>query len=351
MDVCESMSNFRKLFVRNLTRSISKEYYRWKILDNPYSRGHIALEFKDDLVVGSASITPKKLNILGTEVLGAEIGDTFTHPDYRRIGVFSRVVKECTEYAKSAGIHLIYGTPNSESLPGYQNKLEFPPCLHTKIKHMYKYVRVDSLQKAAKRRLKIGFIAGVLSRVYFSYLTLLSSIKNRNKTLKPLTIETQPILKFEKIIDGLWGTKREDYVFFSVRDADYFHWRFLANPDEYVILGAKANNEYVGCIVLKLSRNEEICIGSICDFITYEDNIDIFSHLLSIAEKVLYDAGAHRIELHCAIASPYYKPICNYGYLTREDKPIIVYSGTDMGKQVLKSSLKWQFTLADSDNI
>jgi hypothetical protein len=351
MDVYESMANFRKMFGRNPTRSINKDYYKWKILNNPHGLGHIYLEIKENLVTGSASITPKKLSISGKQLLGAEIGDTFTHPDYRKLGIFSRGVKKCTEYAISVGAHVIYGTPNEQSLPGYQTKLGYPPCPYAKVKYMHKYFRVDPLENAFRKKLARKCLSKLLSHAYFYFLFTLSFIQTKRKTLAPLPLEITPISEFEKEVDGMWGSQREDYVFFTIRDKNYYNWRFISNPDDYILLVAKMNNAFMGCIVLKISECEDYSTGSICDFITYQDRIDVFEHLLSEAERLFRKARVHSIDLLCSINSPYFEPIYRFGYLIKGDSPIIVYSGTDIGKQIHETNMKWHFTLADSDSI
>lgn len=351
MDVYESMANFRKTFGLNPTRSIHKDYYKWKILNNPYCLGHIELELIENLVTGSASITPKKIAVLGEILLAAEIGDTFTHPEYRRMGIFSRVVKKCTEYANSVGVQIIYGKPNDQSLPGYQWKLGYPPCEHVTVKHMYKYLCASPLENKIKRRFGWDCPAKVISYAHFYFLSVISFIRKKHNMFESLPIEILPIMRFEKKLDGLWGAKREEYAFFTIRDEVYFNWRFLSNPDDYIVLAAMANTEIVGCIVLKISGNGDFRTGSICDFITYQDRMDVFIHLLRAAELLFRQAGVCSIELVCSSNSPYYESIRHFGYFIKSNRPIIVFLGTDIGKQLHASNKKWHFTIADSDNI
>lgn len=350
-DLLEYMTNFRKLFGLNPTRSTNKEYYKWKISNNPYSSGYIYLEFNEGIVTGSTSITPKKIAVLGEELLGAEIGDTFTHSEYRRTGICSRVVKKCTEYAISVNANIIYGTPNDQSLPGYQMKLGYPPCPYAKVKRMYKYFHVKPLEKDFKRKFGGKYLSIFLSHVYFYYLSIFSLMKQKNKSYDPLSSEILPVLKFDEEVDGLWGSQRKDFIFFTIRDKNYLNWRFFLNPDDYTILIAKKNNTILGYIVLKISRNDDSCIGSICDFITYQDRNDVFKQLLSEAEKLFQNERVDFIQLLCSSNSPYFEPLCNFGYLIRRDRPVIVYTGTDVGKQIYDTDKKWHFTLADADNI
>jgi hypothetical protein len=45
--------------------------------------------------------------------------DTSTHPNYRRLGVFSRLTRVSVDRARESGVHLIFNTPNPQSMAGY----------------------------------------------------------------------------------------------------------------------------------------------------------------------------------------------------------------------------------------
>ncbi len=361
--MCEDLANFRAIFPRNALRSIEKDYYKWKIINNPYQRGFIYLEQKGSKVAGSATITPKKITVLGKKFLGAEIGDTFTHPDCRRQGVFSRGVTKCTEQAISNGINIIYGTPNPLSLAGYQKKLGYPPCPFVKVKHMSKYTHVLPIEKVLSRKLsqRLGrpYLSKLISRIYFQYLYYRSRGWHQSRAPRQeKTFDVVPVEQFRTELDGLWGMSRADYVFFTIRNEIYLNWRFLTNPDNYAVLAAIEGDTYLGYVVTKLSSSMEgeYLIGTICDFITHHDRQDVFCQLIREAEKRLNEAGAHCLQVWCAENSPYYQSLVLSGYISEcivrvPVVPVIVYAGTEVGRQILETNGKWHFTMADSDNI
>ena len=296
MEKCDamSMSEFRNIWPEDQLRSISKEYYEWKAVKNPFQQGEIYLERKDDIVIGSTTITPKKISILGEELIAAEIGDTFTHPDYQRQGVFSKGVNECTKLATSKGIEVIYGTPNSQSLPGYQHKLGYPPCPFVKLSSMTKHrwnviSTIKSILKLILRRKVdpfaiyfISFLREKFSRPFFSSN---ESLK-KNKGFDISTIDN-----FTDELDGYWGKNR--YHFFTIRDNRYLNWRYFENPEEYQALVAKKGGKYLGYLVTKISKDKRT--GAICDFITIDDRLDVFYFLIQEAEKKLFKAGVQAI--------------------------------------------------------
>src|SRR5690606_36953423 len=57
---------------------------------------------------------------LGKETFSAlRAVDTATHPDYRGRGIFKRLTLQAVGIATEDQDHLIFNTPNSQSLPGY----------------------------------------------------------------------------------------------------------------------------------------------------------------------------------------------------------------------------------------
>lgn len=344
------MSEFRSLFGKNEFRSTTSGYYEWKLLKNPYKHGKLYLEYKDDIIVGSTTITPKKVSILGKELLAAEIGDTFTHPKYRRQGIFSRGVNACTNYSISNGIEVIYGTPNSESLPGYQKKLNYFPCPYLKLNYLTKHWRAQAVSlikmMLRKRTENLFFFLSAMLKQKYSHFRFSHCIDKASD----VSIEILSKKEFTEEIDGLWGSPR--YIFLTIRDKVYLNWRFFTNPDEYKVITAKKGDEYLGYIVVKLSKNGKI--GTICDFITKNDRMDVFNALILEAEHVLENARVHLIQLRCGAGSPYHQTIINHGYYDHGAlgrQPVIVFAGTEYGKKILEENAKWHFTFSDSDNI
>lgn len=350
---CEEMARFRSLFPENRNRTISQAYYEWKISRNPYGAGRIHLEKREDLVVGSATLTPKPLWVHGKAVPGAEIGDTFTHPDYRRQGIFTAGVKACLQAAGQRGLQVVYGTPNSQSLPGYEKNLDFFQMKSVRLRCFTKICRPGML--LLKCLIKICLFQNLSGQ-----RKCLRQLRRQMKTVCP-TVSSWPegtmreweVVRLEELdepIDGLWGDPRFD--FFVIRDQTYIRWRYLQNPDPYTVFAARKSQQYLGYLVVKYSKDGRT--GFVCDFITRNDDPAVFRDLLIHAEKEMRRKKVFFIQIYCPSASPYAKVLRQSGYwedLSEPDKPIILYSGTDTGRRLLEGHANSHFTLADCDNI
>ena len=132
----------------------SPDIWRWKLgASNPAGPGFLTVAYLDGKVIGTTSGTRQKIRLGGQTVSGMEIGDTFTHPDYRKSGfcrenypgtlnkndylnksVFGRLVTETLDRASEAGIQYVFGTPNLNSRPPYLSKLGFIEIGFDKVK-------------------------------------------------------------------------------------------------------------------------------------------------------------------------------------------------------------------------
>ena len=65
-------------------------------------------------------VFPIQLYLHGNIILGAQSGDTMTHPLHRKRGLFITLAERTFALAKEAGIKIIYGIPNMNSYRGFQ---------------------------------------------------------------------------------------------------------------------------------------------------------------------------------------------------------------------------------------
>lgn len=125
--------------------SCSPEIFTWKLgLGNPAGSGFITAAFNRGKVIGVFTLTRKDFVINGHKVAGGEIGDAYTHPQFRRGGrcispgehlalnddyynksIFGRLVVETLFRAKLNGVQFVYGTPNAIAKPSYLKRLGF----------------------------------------------------------------------------------------------------------------------------------------------------------------------------------------------------------------------------------
>jgi len=102
------------------SRLKTEEFWRWKHEANPFGRsyGLYTRAEGSNEIVGLRSLR-RFVGPQGEEVLAARAVDTATHPGFQRRGIFSRLTMEAIQDLRSRGVHLIFNTPNAQSLEGY----------------------------------------------------------------------------------------------------------------------------------------------------------------------------------------------------------------------------------------
>lgn len=343
----EAMSKFLNENGFASSQLSSASFYDWKAYQSPFGKGTISLGIDGDSVTSSAALSPKSLFINDQEILGAEIGDTFTDANYRRQGLFSKRVRECISYANENGLSLIYGTPNSQSLPGYENKLGFPQCTKATIADLF--IETDKYLVRKKFHRKVAFkpLSDIASLIYWK------QIKKKQKKLETIStsLSWDEIKYFPDGIDGRWSSNREDYAFFLNRNTEYLNWRFSSNPNHYRIFIGRENGIIRCYFACTLKKTQEQTIGFLCDYVCWDDDQRHFLELFKFAANQFKATGANSIELYCSQLSPYYDTLISLGFRNIDSVVVIAYSGMPKGKELLESDGKWHFTMADADGV
>lgn len=129
-------------------------------------------------------VFPCKAVIDGDVHLCAQSGDTMTHPDHRGKGLFIKLAKATYELARESGIQFIFGFPNSNSYPGFVNKLGWT---HLENLNIYK-IRVLTFPLAY-----ICGKASFLSGIYRAYASMIINGKRSKKKCftNPVADETK----------------------------------------------------------------------------------------------------------------------------------------------------------------
>jgi hypothetical protein len=95
-----------------------------------YSKVNIGyLAYDGENVSSYYGVFPIKMVYKNVEYLAAQSGDTLTHPNYQKKGLFTYLAKETYTLAEKEGIQFVFGFPNKNSLPGFQKKLNWI-CKH-----------------------------------------------------------------------------------------------------------------------------------------------------------------------------------------------------------------------------
>lgn len=337
----------------------SASAFAWKLGPaNPAGPGFLSLGLCEDKVVATTSITLKRLWIDGREVIGGEIGDTYTAAAFRRGGqprhlaagnsdakayvnrsIFGRLVSETSGRAHKAGIGIIYGTPNANSMPGYVKRLGF----HEMRGHVNANFLRPSLGNLARRAGLAALPVAELDRLATWIGRTIAQVLTPGMSVEEITHPGDDI-------DGLWHQLRGGLDFAPVRDSRWFQHRFLDHPlVHYRLLALRRRGRLQAVAVIRrfvTVSGRPFCY--VADWLAPADRRVLMRVLAEAAwrdsggtDGVLLWAGADSVAASAARASL---------FLRRPASPIIL-AGTPAGLDLLAGRPCVDFTLAASDNV
>ncbi len=196
-------------------RDLALAVLDWWYFENPVGEGVYVGAFEGSKLVGMAGITPKRFSIRGRPVVGAEIGRTITHANFRGRGIFSKLVKFLVNEADRRDYRMVYGTPNEASGHTYLGKLDFSAFFHWN-----RFLRPVDWKKQPQVLGGVGrAIAPIVGRVWNLLFPLGSGF--HDYTVEPAVREELCLFLRDATADV--GCVLE-------RSPEYLRWRF-ARPD------------------------------------------------------------------------------------------------------------------------
>ena len=335
---------FKKLYT-GMGSYGSIDLFRWKIQENHVTSGIFNLIKDKSKIASTTSLTPKSLFIKGKKEIVAEIGDTYTAKNYQRMGMFSQLVNQTRKDAESKGIKFIYGTPNEQSLVGYEKNANFKIIQKLNVKSMTLPVNISSII-SRKTHWIIGYFIG-----YFFLLFLLIIYWTKKITYNEKSeLEITEIDNIPKNWNTFWQKAQLPYDFIFSRDIKNLEWRFIDHPNKYLFYILSYKKEIIGYITCRCLYENGFTDLLIADFLFLEGREKF---LKSFLLKILNDSikkNVSKISVWCPENSPYFKILKDFGFLSRGNIPVICYQN-DFSKKVQENCNNWHFTISDSDNI
>ncbi len=339
-----AISHFFKKLYRGPGTYGTMDLFQWKIIDNYVNTGIINLVKDEDRIASTTSATPKSLYFMGERQPAAEIGDTYTDPNYQRQGIFSLLINQTTKDAMDSGIPFVYGTPNSQSLPGYEKKANYKIIPGINVRSLVFPLNLKPfIQK--KSNWLVGKYIDLLFSTFVGIYFLTKRIITRSRV--------NQIEESKGIPEGwndFWEKSRKVYDFIFSRDRNALVWRFFDNPNKYKFYILRQNDQIIGYLVYRIIYGEDVTKLIISDYLFlpgYESSLTV---LLSKALQDALYANVTTINAWCPQSSLYFKVLKKFGFIARGDVPVICFQSAFASS--LNTGCKvWHFTVSDSDNV
>lgn len=260
--------------------------------------GYIAFN-SSGMAVGFYGVIPCFLQDGDKTVLSAQSADTMTHPEYRNLGLFTRLANLTVDLCKANKILIIFGFPNQNSYPGFIHKLRWQ---QTDIMSCFIIPINTQWWKRLMRKLPFA------GRLYPFYI---------NWILKKYGVP-QSGLPNSVLLNGFGGVKHDDYF---LKYKTYSPTRVIG-----------ADNALVW-----LKINHRLTIGDIC--LATDDFDAVLNKVIGIARQ----AGINEVIFNTSPGTKLHH-LFSGRYPSMPTFPVIF---KDLGSGLKLNRLK--FTMADID--
>ena len=248
---------FRSAFGTSLTKAAFLKRFDTRALGGDVT-GYIAIHKASGSPAAYYGVFPVQLTWKGMVFLAAQSGDTMTHTDHRKKGLFTWLAKKTYDACTEKGIRLVFGLPNKNSFPGFIRKLNW-----IQVDEVVRYDLKQSLPAPPLFKLCARLS---LSRSYLSYATYL---------LKRLAVDP----------GADWTNHFPSAMAKVVRNEAYI--KYKQDKDKFFI--------DVGGIIFWIRLSDVFWIGEISD---YEKVTPV---IISKLKRIAYRLGYNTISYHCNV--------------------------------------------------
>ncbi len=326
---------FKKVYPGTLEYG-SKEQFEWKILNNPEHLGIINTALCDNQIASTTTLTPKSLYIKGELLSAAEIGDTYTDENHQRKGLFASLVNLTREGGIVNGQNFIYGTPNTNSLPGYLKKCDFIILPELTVFGHCCVLKLESPKNNSAIKLLINFLNKIVSIPMFIFFKL-----NANG------IMLVEIDQFDSRFDLFWEKIKHEYDFIFNKNNSFLNWRFVKSPFTYKKYAIYKKTSLMGYVITREdSQNNTLYIA---DYLISKSNILLLKNAISKITGEALKNNVKKVYVWASSSDHALKAFSKNLFIKRSNVPIIAYKNNLTTK--LESLKAVHFSMSDSDNI
>ena len=213
------------------------DLWRWKHEESPFGESHrLVAESARGEIIGLRAFLRWEFRQGDQKFRAVRAVDTSTHPNFQRMGIFSRLTKQAIEDVKTDGVDFIFNTPNDASQPGYLKmgwNLVGRPALLVKVLNYRRFV-MGLIGNKLLKRTGGDFAIGDYYR------------QGEPDDMSGLVSDSrfEDLMVSDRLISG--------NVLRTIRTPEYFDWRFRRHPTiRYRSVVAETGGRIDGCAVFR----------------------------------------------------------------------------------------------------
>lgn len=340
-DIEKNRDDLLPVLKRNL-KDISGERYVWNYTASPHGHAHcwLASEEGSGRYVGSGSLFPRRMYVLGKAVCGAIAGDFAVDKEHRAYGPALRLQRTILSAHKDNGLEFIYGVPN---------KLSEPVFLRIGYSELGKYSRFVKVLKAEYKH-KQYLPPAPVTRIFSGIIDLgLKGVSKESRYRRPRNVSIEMPAFFDERFDLLWKKVLSRVRVVGERNSGFLNWRYKESPHhDYRIFTLVGHKQYIDGYIVYYTENNVCYIADVL----FDDAESVRDPLF--AEFILHTRreGIGSISIRYLGGGLLAGQLRSFGFflVKEEDSRVLVYSDkTSPLTPFLLQGDNWYFLEGDLD--
>jgi hypothetical protein len=333
--------------ILKLTRKIFGEteisdpnFFEWQYLKNPEGMA-IVITAKDDengnSVVGVESILPMRI-IVNQNIVKASLScNSYVDPDYRKKGIFSKLVSTVQEESIKKEISCIYGVANDNSFNSFMKK------------GSSEIVDLPILFRPLRLSDYFSFPLNVILRPF-------DNLWKVDRKINPKIADYDG--DFDESFEVLTEKASKRIPIIQRRTKEFLNWRYRNNPTrQYKTFVLKENSVLKGYTIARKTLVNGKSVGIIVDFVVDSDeNSKEIKDLLTTTLEYFWNLGVSFVIATCGPFTLEFKLLRQSGFRIAPKflKPqsfhfILIHSDSNREMEQLKKYDNWFFSFGDYD--
>lgn len=295
----------------------------WIYRKNPHGRAlsWIAWDEATGEAAGLTTFFPRRVWVDGRTIPGALGGDMYVRPRFRRRGYGRRLFVAARRDMERLGVHLMFGTPmrpNVTSLVTSGSTVAESAVV--------RYARI------------VGATTPKLAWLPRPIVDRLQPLLRPRQTGR---LRLDPVTGADPRVERLWAETRDELSIATVRDAEFYRWRFVEAP-------AQRQRPYV-----VLDRGQPIAACALESMGNKLRIVDLFGpqrHWRAALSAIAAEAGpVAMMELRLGAGDAAHRRLWTSFMVAREGEPMSMLTPEGRPVADLHDPARWFITWADTD--
>jgi GNAT superfamily N-acetyltransferase len=303
------------------------DHWKWKYIDNPYGKKIIPIAIDGDLVVGSENGTTQLLKLWDQTYLSSQRTDLAVHPDYRRMGLYTKILEYKTQLYKDKGYSVTWGATTNPIV--FDSELKWGR--RTSIHKVLNYFYVNDVNKHYKYKKGKDTI---LKKIIMKYGKARVGLNTPKKNENDFDYTIEEITNFDNDYDIFWDQIKLSYDFIIDRSPKYMNWRYTdPRAGFYKIFVAKNEKKWLGYIVIRINRKKEYHEAFIADLIAPPNRRDVSALLLKEAKKYIDKENVNIIYCWAIQGGQLESVLIGEAYIKSQNHPLLIYQNINFASE------------------